>query len=283
MPEGDILRRTASTLDRALSGHQLVAAELRWPSAAGIDLVGRTVVGTHAYGKHLFTRFDDGRTLHTHLRMEGSWSLEPTREPAPGVRAGPRGRARGAFVRAVLTTADWTAVGHRVGMLDVVPTRDDQSLIAHLGPDVLADDFEIAGLPEALERYRRVAERGVAVGEVLLDQTVLAGIGTIYMAESLYARRIWPWTPGADVADPASLMMTARVLMQRSVQAQEGGGPSPWTDRQAHGRSGEPCRRCATPIAVGDIGQPPRQRPAFYCPTCQAAPTRSDRGVRGKT
>ncbi|NTW39236.1 MAG: Fpg/Nei family DNA glycosylase [Cellulomonadaceae bacterium] len=256
MPEGDILARTAATLNRALTGDVLVRAELRWPDAGGVDLVGRTVVGTASYGKHLLTRFDDGRTLHTHLRMEGSWRIAET---------GTSGASgRGPFDRAVVGTQRWTAIGHRLGMLDVVPTIDEHALIGHLGPDLLAPTFPTLGLALALERF---AEQGTTpVAEVLLDQRVQAGIGTIYLAESLFARRLWPWTPAIDVTDPASLLMTARVLMERSVASDSPGV------RRAHGRAGKPCVRCRTPIAVGAARRPPYERPVFWCPTCQAKP-----------
>ncbi|WP_149204755.1 Fpg/Nei family DNA glycosylase [Actinotalea subterranea] len=262
MPEGDILRRTARTLDAAFAGERLVRAELRWPSAATVDLVGRTVVGVEAYGKHLFLRVDDGRTLHTHLRMEGSWRLARTGTASA--------HGQGDFVRAVLATSTWTAVGNRLGMLEVMPTVQEIDVTGRLGPDVLADDFPGAGLARALNRFR---ERGATpVGETLLDQSVVAGIGTIYMAESLFARRIWPWTPTGDVTDPASLLMTARTLMQRSVESdtpsatgEQRRGTTTWV----HGRVGQPCRRCGTPITVGQVRPPPMERPAFYCPTCQ--------------
>jgi endonuclease VIII len=267
MPEGDILRRTARTLDAALTGHRLVRAELRWPSAAGVDLVDRTVLGTVSYGKHLFTRFDDGRTLHTHLRMEGSWRL---------ARTGSREAAgRGPFVRAVLATQTWTAVGDRLGMLDVVPTSEEDHLIGHLGPDVLADDFAVDGLPEALRRC--TARAGTPVAEVLLDQTALAGIGTIYAAESLYQRRTWPWTPIEEVPDLPSLLMTARRLMERSVASDTptATGESPRGSRaRVHGRAGRPCVRCGTPVRRGTARRPPQERPIFYCPQCQPRPDR---------
>ena len=276
MPEGDILRRTAVTLERALTGSVVTAAELRWPSVASVDLVGRTVLGTRSYGKHLLTRFDDGRTLHSHLRMEGSWRLErtPAVDGLPPSTSHPAAGRRswwGPFVRAVISTASWTAIGDRLGMLDVVPTRDEHTLIGHLGPDILAPDFPTTGLPMALAAY---AERGATpVAEVLLDQRVLAGIGTIYMAESLFARRIWPWTPAGAVADPASLLMTARVLMERSVAAQTTDSPitaDRWLVRSVHGRRGRPCPRCSAPVARGDVREPPMERPVFYCPRCQA-------------
>jgi endonuclease-8 len=223
VPEGDVLRRTATRLDQALGGRLLVRSDLRWPSAATVDLVGRIVIGTAPYGKHLLTRFDDGRTLHTHLRMDGSWRIERTGTPSA--------RAGGQLVRAVLGGEVWTAVGQRLGMLDVVATRDEHTLIGHLGPDILAADFPTAGLAEAKRRWEC---RGTSPAcDVLLDQTVVAGIGTIWMAESLFARG--------------------------EVQ------------RRVHGRSHQPCRRCGTPIAVGIARRPPHERPVFYCPTCQRA------------
>jgi len=261
MPEGDVLRRTAARLDQALAGHVLVRAELRWPTVATVDLVGRTVLRTAPYGKHLLTRFDDGRTLHTHLRMEGSWRIERTGTPAA--------RAGGPLVRAVLGAETWTAIGDRLGMVDVVATRDESTLIGHLGPDLLAAEFPGPGLAEAVRRWQ--ARGSDPVCDVLLDQGVVAGIGTIWMAESLFARRIWPWAP-ADGVDAAAVLTTARTLMGRSVAAfATSGGSRGVADlsRQVHGRLRQPCRRCGTPIAVGTARRPPQERPVFYCPTCQ--------------
>lgn len=251
-----MLRRTASRLDAALAGRALQRADLRWPSAAGVDLRGPLVLGTVAYGKHLLTRFDDGRTLHTHLRMDGSWRIARTGSPDAS--------ARSSRVRAVLANETWSAIGTLLGMLDVVRTRDERTLIGHLGPDVLGDDFAPgAGLDEALRRW---SLRGsTPVGEVLLDQTVAAGIGTIYTAESLFAQRIWPWTPADAVVEPGRLLLVARVLMQRSVASGRPPG-------RVHGRLREPCPRCGTPIAVGMARRPPMERPIFYCPTCQLSP-----------
>lgn len=267
MPEGDILRRTARRLDEALTGQVLVTAELRWPDAAGAHLDGVTITGTESYGKHLFTHFDDGRSLHTHLRMEGSWRLERTGGDQ-AARA-----ARSPWVRALLTTPRWTAVGHRLGMLDLVPSADAPGLVAHLGPDALADDFPERGLATALARLRERPSTPVA--EALLDQTRVAGFGTIYMAESLFARRIWPWTPVEDVDDLASLVMTGRVLMLRSVESDSPtatGETVRGMSTRVHGRRGRPCRRCGTPVREGTAGQPPRERPVFWCPACQPGP-----------
>ena len=261
MPEGDILRRTATALDRALAGQVVIRSELRWPTVAGLTFTGCRVLETVAYGKHLLTRFDDGRTLHTHLRMEGSWRVVANGSPS----------GRSPDVRAVLATAGRTALGLRLGMVDVVRTRDEVELVGHLGPDLLADDFPTAGLDVALERW--AARTTTPVAEVLLDQTVAAGIGTIYAAESLFAKGIWPWVPADEVADPASLLMTARFLMERSVRATSptatGETGRGWTTR-VHARTGLPCRRCGTPIRKGVARKPPQERPVWYCPRCQS-------------
>lgn len=273
MPEGDTVRRSARTLDQALTGRMLERAELRWPSVVGVDLTGRTVLSTVSYGKHLLTRVDDGRTVHTHLRMEGSWKI--ARSGTPGARgAGP-------YIRAVLGNAVWTALGDRLGMLDVVDTRDEHTLVGHLGPDLLDDAFPTEGLPEVL---RRMAARGdTPIAEVLLDQTVVAGIGTIWTAEPLFLRRIWPWTPTDRLTDPAGLLLATRTLMVRSVAS-----TGPWTvtgeggrgtTSYVHGRMGRPCRRCGTPIERGTARRPPMERPIFYCPRCQA-PSATDADAR---
>ena len=285
MPEGDILRRTAASLDGVLAGRTLVRAELRWPSAGGVDLVGRTVLGTRPYGKHLLTRLDDGVTVRTHLRMDGTWRVRRS-----GDRQVPIGRPE---VRAVLASDAGIAVGVLLGMLDVVRTRDEHTLIGTLGPDLLDDTFDpgdgpVTGIPpsrtgpigidapggmpgrgdgpgidEALRRYR---ERGTTpVAEVLLDQRVVAGIGTIFMAESLFAERLWPWTPADQIRDPARLLRAARRLMAESVRLRMPPG-------RVHAREGLRCVRCGGLIARGHARTPPMQRPVFWCPRCQPAP-----------
>ena len=286
MPEGDILRRTAMALDAVLAGRTLVRAELRWPSAGGIDLVGRTVLGTRPYGKHLLTRLDDGRTVRTHLRMDGMWRVRPAGDPQVPISR--------PDVRAVLATEAGTAVGVLLGMLDVVRTRDEQRLVGTLGPDLLDDTFDPGdgpatgippgrtgplgidapggmaaippgpGIDEALRRWAACGATPVA--EVLLDQHVVAGIGTIFMAESLFALRLWPWTPADEVRDPARVLRTARRLMSESVRLRTPPG-------RVHAREGLRCVRCGGLVARGQARRPPMQRPVFWCPRCQAAPT----------
>jgi len=267
VPEGDVLRLTAGRLGAALRGAPLVRAELRWPSAAGVDLVGATARETVAYGKHLLTRFDDGRTLHTHLRMDGYWRVHRT-----GAR---EANGRSPAVRAVLATETWTCLGWHLGMLDVLRTRDEPRLLGHLGPDVLGDDFADR-LDEGAGRLVTDPDRPLCAA--LLDQRGVAGLGTIWTAESLFATRRWPWTPVGSLDDDArrTLLVTARRLMGRSVEVGRRSGLGA-VELAVHGRHHKPCRRCGTPVALGSTAGPGRrpdagERAIYWCPTCQSAP-----------
>ncbi len=133
MPEGDSVYQAASRLHAALAGEELVVADLRWPSLATVNLVGDTTIEVVAVGKHLLQRLDSGRTLHSHLKMEGRWRVHNGRD---------RRRWESPDVRAVLATTSYMAVGTRLGMLDLVATRDEHTLVGHLGPDVLGPSWD---------------------------------------------------------------------------------------------------------------------------------------------
>jgi endonuclease-8 len=292
MPEGDAVRRTANRLHAALAGRELIRADLRWPELGGVDLAGRTVAEVDAYGKHLMLRLEaapprPGRaranspriptadaaalTLHAHLRMDGSWSCYRTSE-----RRWPSNADHS--VRAVLANEEWMAVGYWLGMLDLVPTSAERTVIGHLGPDLMADDFPAAGLSVALERFGREPDRHI--GAALLDQTNVAGIGTIYMSESLYATSTSPWRPVGGVDLPKILGAARRQLLAAVVQPvpTTTGDPRRGQTHYVHARVGRPCRRCGGTVRVASVGDPTTQRPAFYCPTCQPGPTPTDNG-----
>lgn len=278
MPEGDVVWRTARRLHVALAGQVVTRCELRWPSLATVDLSGWTVTEVVSAGKHLLIRLPprpraatgpEGLTLHSHLRMEGSWSVHRTGQPWTA----PRPRHE---VRAVLANATWTAVGHRLGMLDLVPTAAEERLVGHLGPDLLGPGWDHA------EAVRRLAgEPGRAIGEALLDQRLLAGIGTFYMCEVLYLRGVTPWTPVEQSGDLGRLVELVHGMLlanrDREIQSTTGDlrhGRQQWV----HGRSGRPCRRCGTTVRVATIGPAPTDRAAFYCPSCQRGPAPTDHG-----
>jgi endonuclease-8 len=267
VPEGDLVWRTARTLDAALAGDALTGCDLRWPTFATTDLTGRTVLAVVSRGKHLLMRLDGDPplTLHSHLRMEGSWRLYPAGQDAP------TGASRRDDVRAVLRTSGWTAVGRRLGMLDVVRTQDEDRVVGHLGPDVLGEDWD----PDLVERtLSRFSEQ--AIGEALLDQRVLAGVGTFYLAEVLFLRGVNPWTPAAQVRDVAALLRLVHRLMVANsgrVGQVTTGDTRPGRTSWVYGRAGRPCRRCGTPVAAASIGERPQERVVFFCPSCQPAHT----------
>ncbi len=276
MPEGDTVLRTARRLDAALAGRELVRVELRWPGLGDVDLAGHVVHEVTAYGKQILARLDgfaaqQPLTLRSHLRMEGRWTIA-----SPGPAGWPS--AAGAGVRAVLANADWTAVGSRLGLLDLVPTAGEHTLIGHLGPDVMADSFPSEGRAESVARL--AARPATAIGAALLDQTNVAGIGTMYMAETLFLERVSPWSPTVGL-DLPQVLDTARRLLLRGVRsAVPATTVSTRTGRNTyvHGRSGQPCLRCGGLVRVASIGPKLMQRTAFYCPVCQPGPTPTDDG-----
>ena len=254
MPEGDTVWRTAKHLDQALTGRLLTATDFRVPAFATLDLAGRTVVGTVARGKHLLTRIGEEHTLHTHLKMEGSWHLyrptTPWRRPAHEARV-------------VLRTEEWVAVGFSLGITEVLRRAEEDDAVGHLGPDLLGPDWDEE---EALRRLRADPER--PVGEALLDQRNLAGIGNMYKAELCFLAGIHPATPVAAVPDLRRLVRRARQVLEankeRVQQATTGDlrrGRTLWV----YARGRQPCRRCGTRIEQADLDG----RVTSWCPRCQ--------------
>ena len=263
MPEGDTVWRTAQLLDRALSGKVLTRTDVRVPAYATWDLAGARVVETVARGKHLLTRIDGDRpwTLHTHLKMEGGWTLlKPGRRwPRPAHTA-----------RIVLETDDTVAIGFQLGIVEFVPRDADHALVAHLGPDLLGPDWDA---DEALRRLRDQPDR--AIKEALLDQRNLAGLGNIYAGELCFLAGVDPRTPVGRVPDLPRMMARAHQVLdhnrRRAVQSTTGDlgrGRTFWV----YGLAGEPCRRCGTTIVASMLGDQGRERTAFHCPRCQPLP-----------
>lgn len=138
MPEGDTVFRTCARQHEALAGRTLLAADLRWPTLSTASLAGQEITEVVPRGKHILMRLDSGWTLHSHLRMEGQWRVSRTETDAHGRSGiGRAGRARD-DIRAILVTEPWTATGLRLGMLDLVRSSEEASLVGHLGPDILS-------------------------------------------------------------------------------------------------------------------------------------------------
>jgi endonuclease-8 len=262
MPEGDTVWLTAHRLHAALAGQPLVGADLRVPKLATVDLAGRRVLEVVPRGKHLMTRLEGEATLHSHLMMDGSWHLYGTGEHW---RGGPMHQ-----VRAVLRTAERVAVGYRLPVLELLPTEEEGEVVGHLGPDLLGPDWDAA---RALARL--TADPGRPLGEALLDQRNLAGIGNVYVAELCFLRGVTPWTPFGAVRAPEKLVALARRLLAAN-KARQGHVTTGDTRRGrthwVYGREHQPCLRCGTPIRSARHGTAGQDRVAYWCPRCQLGP-----------
>ena len=256
MPEGDTIFRAARRLDEALAGHRVTRFDLRVPALATADLGGETVRSVVPRGKHLLMRIGD-MTLHSHLRMDGSWYL---------YRPGERWRHPAFKVRSIVGTAEREAVGVDIAEVELVPTRDEGGLVDHLGPDPLSESWDAA------EAARRVNADARSIHVALLDQRNVAGFGNEYAAELLFLRGILPTTPAADVDAAALLDLGARTIHanrnrpDRTFTGVDRRGHTTWV----YGRANRPCRRCGTLIQRGEQGaEPTRERRTFWCPNCQ--------------
>ena len=258
MPEGDTILRAARALDERLAGKRITAFRSPLPRLARADLAGRRVDAVEARGKNLLVRFDDGRALRSHMRMTGSWHM---------YKPGERWRKSERLARAVISTDDVVAVCFNAPVVEMLSARDIErhEPLRRLGPDVLAPEIDAA---EAIRRLRALGE--TPIGEALLDQSALAGIGNIYKSETLFLRGADPFAPVSHFSSEelASIVAKARSLMSASVQPR-GLRPAGRGQRWVYRRSGEACRRCGTEIRMRRQGTAARS--TYWCPECQPA------------
>lgn len=288
MPEGDSIFRAARTLHRALAGKTLVRFESVLPLLTRVHedhpLTGRTIEQVRSVGKHLLTHMSGGLVLHTHMRMSGSWHIYKPGEPWQRPRRD---------MRIVLAAPDYEAVGFNIpvaefikeselrrhpvlGVRPVVSGSGLASLSATLGPDLLAADFD---RDEALRRLRVCGAE--PIGEALLNQRVMAGIGNVYKSEVLFVSRTNPFTPIEALADEAlaQIVDTARKLLTVNVTAdlapmttfvgfrRTTGRDDPSERLWVYGRARQRCRRCGSTIQISKDGRDARL--TYWCPTCQ--------------
>lgn len=254
MPEGDTLHRTAARLRPALVGEELVRFEAarvpreRWPRS------GTRIESVEAEGKHLLIAFADGRTLHTHLQMSGSWHL---------YRVGDRWRKPAHLARAVVGTATWEAVCFSAPVVRIVPTASPPT--GHLGPDLCRS---AADLVELTGRWERFAPGHATVAEALLDQRIAAGIGNVYKSEVCWAERVDPFL--APTACPPDTVDRLYRRAAHLLGANLGPGARTTVDGglAVYGRRGRPCRRCGAAIRWRRHGV--QARSTAWCPSCQS-------------
>ena len=260
MPEGDTIHAAARRVGAALVGRPIESIETpqrrhamdRWPER----LAGRAVRAVDARGKHLFLRFDGDLTIHSHLRMGGWWGV---------FRRGERWRRSPRRAWLVIRTPEHEVVQFDGPVLELMTegrTRFDQRLAA-LGPDILAEELDRG---EILRRLRS-GDPTRGIGDALLDQRIVAGIGNMWKAEGCWHAGVDPWRRVANVADEevVRILDSTRPLMQASV---ENGARGFKRDLKVFEKTGRPCERCGAPIR--QRGQGDDNRTTYWCGGCQA-------------
>jgi endonuclease VIII len=259
MPEGDTIHYAASKVgavllkrvpEQILTPHPRHRMD-RWPER----LAGRAVRAVDAYGKHLFVRFDGGLTLHSHLRMTGSWGVH--REGTRWKRA-----ARRAWI--VIAAGEWRVVEFDGPVLELTSEqriRVDPRL-AVLGPDVIGE--RVCDRDDFLVRLR-AQDPARTVGDALLDQRIVAGIGNVWKSEACFALAVNPWRPLGRVREEEAIAIFdfARERMGHSA-ALDGFSTRP---QAVYKRVGQPCERCGT--LIRSHGQGDGNRTTYWCPGCQ--------------
>ncbi len=270
VPEGDTIARLVRRMGPPTAGRTVTRSEVRTGRGAGTSLVGQVLLGWDSRGKHILTRFSGGLTLHTHLKMDGRWTLLPAgkvlpRRLDPDVRVilglGPSGsRPEGPLGP--------TLYGIALPIVELVPTREEASVVGHLGPDLLGPGWDEE---EAVRRLAADPERPVV--EALLDQRNLAGIGNVWAVETCFLRGLHPWRAVGTV-DLAAAVRLARRMLRHSTDTTGShvttGNTRRGETHWVYGRGGHPCRRCGTTIRYRRArpGEP-YSRETWWCPACQ--------------
>jgi endonuclease VIII len=250
MPEGDTVWHTAASLRQHLAGQTLTRCDVRVPRFATADLTGHVVDEVLSRGKHLFIRVGPA-SIHSHMKMEGSW------------RVGNRPMRVDHRARIILEANGIRAVGVDLGVLEILERDRDGEAVAHLGPDLLGEDWH-----PALAAANLTAHPDRPIAEALLDQRVLAGIGNVYANELCFVSGRLPTAPVSAVGDPRRLVSRAREMLWANRFRWDRcttGDTRPGRQLWVYGRAGQNCRRCGTPVNYDDSGE----RVTFWCPACQ--------------
>jgi len=260
MPEGDTVYRTAAKLREAMAGKRLTRCDVRSPKFATVDLTGVVVDEVISRGKHLFIRAGDA-SIHSHLKMDGAWLV-----------GGQLRRVAAHKIRIVLETDDTRVAGVDLGVLEILERARDMDVVAHLGPDLLDDDWE-----PRVAAANLVTEPDRPLAETLLDQRVMAGVGNVYANELCFVMGHLPTAPVSAVKDPLRMVQRARDMLwlnRSRVNRTTTGDTRPGRDLWVYGRAGQACRRCGSQIESdgadarsrsGRIGD----RISFWCPVDQ--------------
>jgi endonuclease-8 len=282
MPEGDTIFRTARTLDRALSGKVVTGFRSTFPLLTRFDddtpLKGQSVESVESRGKWVLIHFSGGATLATHMLMNGSWHI---------YRPGERWQRPGSHMRIVLENSEYHAVGFMVPVAEMYTAREleRERRIPKAGGDVLSESFDAQA---ALSRMMACGDD--ELGNALLRQRVLAGVGNVFKSEICFATGLNPFRRVDTLTEPQAVdvIATAQKLLGANVLEDSGNQivtyrgrkrrttneSNPGENLWVYGRRGEPCRRCGTPIRRRLQGVDARS--TYWCPQCQPMPDGRD-------
>jgi len=275
VPEGDTIYRAARTLHLALAGKPVVRFESPLPALTRVHadhpLTTRTVEKVESVGKHLLVHFSGSLVLRTHMRMNGSWHI---------YRPGERWRRPRRDMRVVIGTADFEAVGFNIPVAELIPAGRiaKHAELSRLGPDVLAPTFDRA---EAVRRLR--GQPTTQIGDALLNQRLIAGLGNVYKSEVLFMCGVDPFAQVARIDDARLEALLDKAVAMLRTNVSDGLAPmtaytgyrrttrrsDPRERLWVYARARLPCRRCGTPIEVRKQGS--AARPTYWCPKCQAS------------
>ncbi len=274
MPEGDTIFRAARTLHTALAGEVVTHFDAAYAHvrASNVDhpVVGRTVAAVKSLGKNLLVEFSGDLILRTHMRMNGSWHI---------YRPNERWQRSPSAMRVVVGTHAYVAVGFDIPVVKLHTAKEwaRSETPRHLGPDLLSPSFQVQDvLP------RMLAHAHEPILDVLLDQSVMAGVGNVFKCELLFMQGIDPFTLTGhlDSQTLTALVVLARELLVANVAPSKGDGivthglrrttgrADPSARLWVYGRAGRPCRRCGALIARKLGGK--HARSTYFCPQCQS-------------
>lgn len=264
MPEGDTIHRATSALRTALAGTSMIrfdAPRLVGPSPQA----GRTLERVESHGKHIEMVWDDNLVLHTHMRLTGSWHL---------YRQGERWRKPYTQMRATIEVADWVAVCFNAPTVETyrLPDKRRHPGMGRLGPDLCQPSTDLAAVVNLLLSFPDPSAR---LGEVLLDQRVMCGVGNVYRCEVLWARELSPFArmdslsehDAIGIVNTAATLLRANTELAGTAPAQSTATPKSKGGHAVYGRNGQRCRRCGETIDCCRMGQ--HNRILYWCQGCQ--------------
>ncbi|MCU1401224.1 MAG: mutM 1 [Acidimicrobiales bacterium] len=256
MPEGDTIRRLADRITARFAGQRCVRCVTRDPRLSGVDFAGSVLLGADAVGKHLLIRFDDGRTLHAHLLMTGSWTVGPAATESAWRR------------RIELWLEGGRLTGIDVPILGVLRTVDEHTIIDHLGPDLCG--VEAPDLDDITARLQRDPDAPLA--GAMLDQRNVAGFGNLYAVELPFIVGVSPNQPVGSIEGLRGLVGIGAAVIRTNAAR----GPQNTTGRKLsldehwiYPKRGKPCPLCGTRLDGWTEAASPWRRASTWCPTCQ--------------